>query len=374
VSRILILSWEGGGNTPSAYNLGTWLVRRGHRVRMMGWESMAGAAEAAELEFTSYPSVPPWPPHLRHEDGWDAVRTALFGSATRQDIVTQAREFGVDVLIVDCMLTAGYEAAREVGRPVVSLVHPLYVPFVHDWGGLVLDVDVPALLGESACVLALQPPGLDRPVELPDRTAYVGAILRPDGPDHLDPSTAALLQEPGDPWVLLSLSTTLQGQRDVLPGMLSALATLPVRVLLTLGGVMSPESVNAPANVAVRGHIPHEAVLPHVAAVVTHAGMSTVATALAAGVPLVCVPQGRDQPLNAVQVAEVGAGLAVAPDAPPEAVAKAVETVLADSRYRSAARAFAASAAELGNGRHAADLVEALVASPAPPRTDVARS
>jgi MGT family glycosyltransferase len=141
-------------------------------------------------------------------------------------------------------------------------------------------------------------------------------------------------------------------------------------VLLTLGGVLAPESVEVPANVVVRGNIPHEAVLPHVAAVVTHGGMSTVATALAAGVPLVCVPQGRDQPLNAMRVVEVRAGRTVAPDAPPGELATAVQTVLADTQYRSAAQAFASRTAELGNGRKATEMVEALVTTPvAPPPT-----
>ena len=96
------------------------------------------------------------------------------------------------------------------------------------------------------------------------------------------------------------------------------------------------------------------------AAVVTHAGMSTVATALAAGVPMVCVPQGRDQPLNAQRVADVGAGLHVAPDAPASELATALDTVLSNPRYRTAARDLAAATTALGNGRHAADLVEHL--------------
>jgi len=80
MSRILILSWDGGGNTPSAFNLGSRLARRGHRVRMMGWEAMAVRAAAGGLEFTTYPSVPPWPPDRRHEDGWEEIRRALFGA------------------------------------------------------------------------------------------------------------------------------------------------------------------------------------------------------------------------------------------------------------------------------------------------------
>jgi len=41
MSRFLIASWDGGGNTPPAFNLGSRLVRRGHRVRMLGWAPMA---------------------------------------------------------------------------------------------------------------------------------------------------------------------------------------------------------------------------------------------------------------------------------------------------------------------------------------------
>jgi UDP:flavonoid glycosyltransferase YjiC (YdhE family) len=127
-------------------------------------------------------------------------------------------------------------------------------------------------------------------------------------------------------------------------------------VILTLGGVLDPESVHAPANVSVHGHIPHDALLPHVAAVITHAGMSTVATVLAAGIPMVCVPQGREQPLNAQRVADVAAGIQVAPDAPAGELAAALDTVLTDPGYRTTARQFAATA--LGHGRYAADLTE----------------
>ena len=358
MSRFLILSWDGGGNTPAAYNLGAWLAGRGHPVRMMGWAAMARPAADAGVEFTTYPSVPPWPAELRHEDGWARIEVALFGAATEQDIITEARAYAADVLVVDCMLTAGYAAARRLHLPVVSLVHSLYQPFVHQWGSSVLGVDVAAILQQSDRVLALQPPGFDSPGLLPDNTTYVGAIRRPGKTKQLDPHLVGRLAEPGHPWILLSLSTTLHGQRDTLPWFLDALGTTPVRVMLTLGGVLTPESVDAPANVTVCGHVPHEAVLPHVAAVITHAGMTTVATTLAAGIPMVCVPQGRDQPLNAQRVADVGAGLQIAPDAPAKELSTALDTVMSNARYRTAAQNFAAATAALGNGRHAADLAE----------------
>ncbi|MCW2899544.1 MAG: glycosyltransferase [Streptosporangiaceae bacterium] len=360
MSRILILSWDGGGNTPSAFNLGARLVRRGHRVRMLGWETMAVRAAASGLEFTTYPSVPPWPAHRRHEDGWHEIQQALFSEATEADVTAEIGSFGADAVVIDCMLTAGHAAARRLDVPVASLVHVRYAPFVHQWGSEVLQTDVVAMLDAAQCVLAVQPPGFDPPEAFRSGATAVGAVLRPGVLEQLDRGTAARLAEPGDPWVLLSLSTTMQGQADVLPTYLQALGSLPVRVLLTLGGVLSPDAVAAPPNVTVRGFLPHSGVLPHMDAVVTHAGMSTVATTLAAGLPMVCLPQGRDQPLNAARVEELGAGLMLTEESVPEGLASAVRTVLGDHSYRTAAQELATKALAVGNGELATDLVDAL--------------
>jgi UDP:flavonoid glycosyltransferase YjiC (YdhE family) len=62
--------------------------------------------------------------------------------------------------------------------------------------------------------------------------------------------------------------------------MLEALGSLPVRVLLTLGGVLPTSAVDAPPNVTVRGFVEHALVLPHMAAVVSHGGLSTIASAV----------------------------------------------------------------------------------------------
>ena len=52
-------------------------------------------------------------------------------------------------------------------------------------------------------------------------------------------------------------------------------------MLLTLGGAVDPAEVPAPGQVLVRGFVAHEVVLPHVALVVSHAGLSGISTALA---------------------------------------------------------------------------------------------
>jgi UDP:flavonoid glycosyltransferase YjiC (YdhE family) len=158
------------------------------------------------------------------------------------------------------------------------------------------------------------------------------------------------LLERGDPWVLASLSTTVQNQTEMLPLLLDRLGRLPIRTLLTLGGVVDPGSVVAPANVTVRPFVAHELVLPYVAAFVSHAGLSGISTGLAYGVPLVSLPQGRDQGFNSARVSACGVGISAGLDD----LADALATVLADPSYRRAASAFRDPRA----GERATELVE----------------
>jgi UDP:flavonoid glycosyltransferase YjiC (YdhE family) len=72
--------------------------------------------------------------------------------------------------------------------------------------------------------------------------------------------------------------------------------------------------------------------------VVTHAGMGTVTRALCSGVPLVCVPMGRDQLDVAARVVYAGAGVRLRPSAKPAAIRAAVERVAGDPRFAAAAR------------------------------------
>lgn len=359
-SSFLIATWDGGGNTPAAFNLGARLARRGHRVRMIGWMSMAGRAAEAGIEFESYPSERPWPAGLRQEEGWlDYIEPMLFGQAARADILAEAAAFVPDVLVIDCMLGAGFAAAQELQLPTAVLVHVLYSPFVHAWGDGVMHENVARLLSGTDRVLALVPPGFDEPGELPANTRYVGPITRPE-PGRLPPSEQDLLERPGDPWVLLSLGTNLQRQTKALPVLLAAVAGLPVRVLLTLGGVVPMEAVAAPPNVTVRDYVPHDLVLPYMELVVAHGGLSSITASLAAGVPLVCIPQGREQPINSARVVATGAGRVVAPDASAAEIADAIASALHDEPARVEACAFAATIEALGRGESATELVEQL--------------
>jgi MGT family glycosyltransferase len=169
--------------------------------------------------------------------------------------------------------------------------------------------------------------------------ARVPANVRYCGPRLDDPGWAGEWSEPegGGPLVLVSLSTTTQGQDPMIRRVVCALGRMDVRGLVTTGPSFAAAGIDAPGNVTIVASAPHSAVLPHAGAVVTHAGHGTVIKALAHGVPVLCMPVGRDQPDTAARVVASGAGLRLRPGAGSRAIARALGTVLGDPSFRAAA-------------------------------------
>jgi UDP:flavonoid glycosyltransferase YjiC (YdhE family) len=113
-----------------------------------------------------------------------------------------------------------------------------------------------------------------------------------------------------------------------------ALSTLPVRAVVTVGPALSPDDLASAENVFVCRSAPHSQLLSHAAAVVTHAGHGTAVRSLAAGVPLLCMPMGRDQNDNAARVVARGAGLRVNAKAGVKKIQQAIRELLQSPRYR----------------------------------------
>lgn len=183
---------------------------------------------------------------------------------------------------------------------------------------------------------------------LPKNVRYAGVTF-----DEA-PSTPWQSPWPADdrrPLVLVSLSTLDQGQGPVLRNVLEAVSRLPVRALVTLGPAMATGDFRAPLNAKLEVFTPHTSVLPHTAAVISQCGLSTVTKALSFGVPLVCLPILADQPDNAARIVAAGAGIRLRADATPEQIAAATARILADERFRGAARRLQA----LLNLEHGAD-------------------
>jgi len=162
------------------------------------------------------------------------------------------------------------------------------------------------------------------------------------GPQLDDPAWAAPWRSPfpaGDtrPLVLVGFSTTFQDHAGVLQAVIDALSSLPVRALVTLGPSIEPGELNAADNVQVVSSAPHNQIMPEASLVITHGGYGTLTRALSHKLPILAMPQGRDQYGNAERLVAHGAGLALPPGADAATIAGAVEQLLGDPSYAAAA-------------------------------------
>jgi UDP:flavonoid glycosyltransferase YjiC (YdhE family) len=142
------------------------------------------------------------------------------------------------------------------------------------------------------------------------------------------------------PLVVVSLSSIwFPGQTDAYRRIIAAIGALPVRGIVTLGGLEPDEPLVAPPNVQLRAFARHDELFPQASLVIGHGGHSTTFRALAHGVPVILMPMHPllDQPLIADAVARAGAGAALPRTASAGRIAAAVTAVLADPGVRAAA-------------------------------------
>jgi UDP:flavonoid glycosyltransferase YjiC (YdhE family) len=226
--------------------------------------------------------------------------------------------------------------------------------------GLAPDPDL-AMLSRYLVVSPFPPRYRDPCFLLPPTAHSVHPLLFDRSGDEDLPSWVTQL--PNRPTVYFSLGTAFNSRHlDVFASVIAGLSDLPVTVIVTVGRDLSPADIGPqPANVHVERYIPLSLLLPHCDLVVTSGGSGTVMATLAAGVPLVVLPLGADQPLNAARCAALGVAQVIdAAALTPAAVRQAASTVLGDPIFRRNARRLQAEIAALPGPDHAVGLLERL--------------
>ncbi len=134
------------------------------------------------------------------------------------------------------------------------------------------------------------------------------------GPIDWAPAGAepAWLDQVQDPVVLVTCSTERQADRALVDIALKALPAAGFSVIAT-SAAHDPDTFDAPDGSRVVRFVAHEPILRRAACVVCHGGMGITQKTLAAGVPVVVVPFGRDQYETARRVEVAAAGVRLAP-------------------------------------------------------------
>ena len=208
-------------------------------------------------------------------------------------------------------------------------------------------------------VLVLSSPTFDfHPQPLPPNVRIVG------WPVKAAPSDGELWKptktDAGQPLVLLSPSTTTQAQEQLpfFNRALEGISELEVQGLLTVGPSAQTDAFAAPPNVSVEPYVPHSAVMPRASLIVSHCGHGTVMTALSYGVPVLCVPYGRDQYDVAARVVWAGAGLEISKDATTAEIRQAIRTMTDAPDFKKSAQKLAAAMAAEDGAETAANELE----------------
>lgn len=169
------------------------------------------------------------------------------------------------------------------------------------------------------------------------------------------------------PWIHVTESTLRYGDPFLLRTAVAALAGGPWEVILTTGRQRDPAELGLAVadNIHLAQWIPHDALLPRCAAMISSGGAGTVLAALRAGIPQVIVPTTWDKPDNARRLGAAGAGLSLDPRrCTPERLRAAVEEVTGESHYRRRSQELAVRLAAAAGPARSVALLEALIPAP----------
>ncbi|KQY28202.1 glycosyl transferase [Caulobacter sp. Root487D2Y] len=415
MARYLFTTWEGGGHVQPMLLVARDLAARGHAVLAVSDPCNAPDAAALNVPFRAWTTAPFQTGKTRDDDRLkdheadnplEVIQRLLDrvmagpALAYAEDTLAAIDAFAPDVVVSQELLLGSMAAAQARGLPLALLAANVWsLPTLAGAPPLGAGM-LPATTDEERAMHAMVgqmsrtffqaglpdlnaaraalglPPLVDLFEQLDAAKAILLATSRafdfaPDplpvpfahvGPYLADPAwVEPFAPPPGDtPLVVVSFSSLYQAQEPALRAIIAALGQLPVRGVVTTGPTLDPARFEAPANVAVVRGASHGDLLKDAALFVTHAGHGSTLRPLMAGVPLLCLPMGRDQNDNAARVVHRGAGLTLPADADAETVAAAVRRLLDEPTFRAAADVLGAAIRADEAARDAAAALEAL--------------
>jgi UDP:flavonoid glycosyltransferase YjiC (YdhE family) len=359
--RILFSAVPGFGHLLPVFPFVRAAHRQGHQSAVMTSAVMADVV-STELPGVTFLSAGPDPTAIVarvgvNHPGADPVNdprpetVADFFAGARVDLAYEeslavARAWGPDLVVVDAADQVGPIVAAALGVPyaVVGFGPELPPEFSAPMVELVasryaergLEMQPPIAFVDPAPVSFQAPGWQPTPVTVASRADPYrrdddqrSATVVPDGERHR-----------ARPSVLVTLGTVFN-DATLATEIISSLLPLDADVVVTLGVQLSEPPLDAP-NVSYATFTPLADLLPGADVVVTAGGAGTVLAAAASGIPMVVLPQGADQFINAERAGAAGVAEVVAS---PAEVGAAVRRSLDDPARRARAREVAAEIA-----------------------------
>ncbi|MFF5426376.1 MULTISPECIES: nucleotide disphospho-sugar-binding domain-containing protein [unclassified Streptomyces] len=313
------------------------LVARGHRITYANAPFVADRIESAGAELVPCTSTLPVADNDRPADPIAAASLFLDDAVQAlPQLRTAYDDDPADLYLYDIGAYAARALAEAQGRPLVQL-SPTFV----GWDGY--EEDVAAHLRRL--------PGADAYRDRFARWLADCGATRPAAADRV---------------LLISLGSAYTRRPAFYRQCLAAFGDLPGwHVVLQIGTYTDPEELGTiPSNVEVHSWVPQRTILEQADAFVTHAGMGGCGEGLLAGVPMIAVPQGAEQFMNADRLVELGVARRVdTTDATAETLRAALNDLVTDPECRDRSEQLQAAARAEGGTPRAADLIENMLAA-----------
>lgn len=321
-------------------------------VRGVGFEAFPAGLDQRDATTRFMATTPDWD-ELPPGDRMRAMFPGLFATvrvpAMLQDLRPIIADWQPDLLIHDTNEMAGAIAAEAAG--VAHAEHSYGILRPESVRRLAMDALAPISDGlgvpnPGVCgmggelYLDVCPPGIQisEIADIPNVQR-----LRPIGfdaaPDAVLPAWVASL--PARPTVYVTMGTVFNQSAEIFRTVLDGLRDEAMNVIVTLGDNGDPTLLGPQSDhVHVERYIPQSQLLPHCDAFISHAGSGATLGALNAAVPMLALPQGADQFMNAGRIHQVGVGLRLMPaELTSLAVRDSVRRLIGDRRFADTARA-----------------------------------
>jgi MGT family glycosyltransferase len=383
--NLFFVAAPAAGHVNPALPLVAELTRRGHHVAFA-----TGPAHLASVERAgARPVELPWtldPTGLSRDtfsttSFVELLDNLLATAAPEMDeLVSTARSHGTDVVCFDATIAPIAAAlAHRLGVPAISLMGSMavnehlplgellppdfrpdnealigYATRLHAFSveqGLPAPL-LPMVIPEVPLTVVFVPPAFQIAADTFDASyRFVGPTPAPDNHEFTPPADDR-------PLLLVSLGSAFTDRPDVFRACAEAFADTGWRVIMSIGRTPRAALGEVAANIEVAESVPQQAILRRATAFISHAGMNSIMEALAAGVPLITLPQVPEQALNARRVVELGLGAMLDDDTlTPASIAEAVGKISSDESVRERLGWMAGQIATAGGAVAAADAV-----------------
>jgi MGT family glycosyltransferase len=163
----------------------------------------------------------------------------------------------------------------------------------------------------------------------------------------------------GEQVIYISLGTVFNKSLDFYRECIKAFAVSPYKVVMSVGKSTNIANLGTlPPNFIVRNYVPQLDVLQRSDLFITHAGMGSVHEGLYYGVPMILVPQIFEQEIVASQITKAGAGVVLSKSkGSHDKILSMAETILKNSKYRSASQQLGTALKQADGTSHAADAI-----------------